>query len=389
MKKALALLTVAIMMFSMVACGSGNNGNGGNGGSGDGGDSSDPIYIGVIDAFTGDKASNGEYSKEGADMAMNEINEAGGVMGREVVLVYEDDQGTEAGGTNAFQKIVSENDLAAVCLNKYSSMVLAMEQFVAQEGIPAICCGSSVNIESSSTPNLFSTRKSDSGSGVTIANWCNELGMTKVAILHAPDALGTGMTPVIEAAFEELDIEAVSVQQFATEEKNFAPYVAKIIDSGCDGIIAIAQQQEAGLIMAAIDEAGIDVPCIGNSAYAQQVAIETSSGACDGWYSVTAFSPTATNEPTASWIADYQELYGRLPDMTSACMYDAVKLFCAAMEENQSTEWEDTIEWLKGLDGYEGVCSTYTYNGTPMLSSSEYIVQINGTTSEVVSRVDS
>ena len=389
MKKALALLTVAIMMFSMVACGSGNNGNGGNGGSGDGGDSSDPIYIGVIDAFTGDKASNGEYSKEGADMAMNEINEAGGVMGREVVLVYEDDQGTEAGGTNAFQKIVSENDLAAVCLNKYSSMVLAMEQFVAAEGIPAICCGSSVNIESSTTPNLFSTRKSDSGSGVTIANWCNELGMTKVAILHAPDALGTGMTPVIEAAFEELDIEAVSVQQFATEEKNFAPYVAKIIDSGCDGIIAIAQQQEAGLIMAAIDEAGIDVPCIGNSAYAQQVAIETSGGACDGWYSVTAFSPTATNEPTASWIADYQELYGRLPDMTSACMYDAVKLFCAAMEENQSTEWEDTIEWLKGLDGYEGVCSTYTYNGTPMLSSSEYIVQINGTTSEVVSRVDS
>ncbi len=389
MKKALALLTVAIMMFSMVACGSGNNGNGGNGGSGDGGDSSDPIYIGVIDAFTGDKASNGEYSKEGADMAMNEINEAGGVMGREVVLVYEDDQGTEAGGTNAFQKIVSENDLAAVCLNKYSSMVLAMEQFVAQEGIPAICCGSSVNIESSTTPNLFSTRKSDSGSGVTIANWCNELGMTKVAILHAPDALGTGMTPVIEAAFEELGIEAVSVQQFATEEKNFAPYVAKIIDSGCDGIIAIAQQQEAGLIMAAIDEAGIDVPCIGNSAYAQQVAIETSGGACDGWYSVTAFSPTATNEPTASWIADYQELYGRLPDMTSACMYDAVKLFCAAMEENQSTEWEDTIEWLKGLDGYEGVCSTYTYNGTPMLSSSEYIVQINGTTSEVVSRVDS
>ena len=389
MKKALALLTVAIMMFSMVACGSGNNGNGGNGGSGDGGDSSDPIYIGVIDAFTGDRASNGEYSKEGADMAMNEINEAGGVMGREVVLVYEDDQGTEAGGTNAFQKIVSENDLAAVCLNKYSSMVLAMEQFVAAEGIPAICCGSSVNIESSTTPNLFSTRKSDSGSGVTIANWCNELGMTKVAILHAPDALGTGMTPVIEAAFEELGIEAVSVQQFATEEKNFAPYVAKIIDSGCDGIIAIAQQQEAGLIMAAIDEAGIDVPCIGNSAYAQQVAIETSGGACDGWYSVTAFSPTATNEPTASWIADYQELYGRLPDMTSACMYDAVKLFCAAMEENQSTEWEDTIEWLKGLDGYEGVCSTYTYNGTPMLSSSEYIVQINGTTSEVVSRVDS
>ena len=396
MKKALALLTAAMMMFSMVACGNGNNGNNGNngggnnGGGGDGGEgSTDPIYIGVIDAFSGDKASNGEYSKEGADMAVNEINAAGGVMGREVVLVYEDDQGTEAGGTNAFQKIVSDHDLAAVCLNKYSSMVLAMEQFVASEGIPAICCGSSVSIEGSTTPNLFSTRKSDSGSGVTIANWCAELGMTKVAILHAPDALGTGMTPVIEEAFKGLNIEAVSVQQFATEEKNFAPYVAKIIDSGCDGIIAIAQQQEAGLIMSAIDEAGIDVPCIGNSAFAQQVAIETSSGSCDGWYSVTAFSPTATNEPTKSWIEDYNELYGRLPDMTSACMYDAVKLFCTAMEEKQSTEWQDIIDWLTELEDYAGVCSNYAYTGTPMLSTSEYIAQINGTTSEVVSQVNS
>ena len=145
MKKTLATLLAATMLLSLVACGGnntsqnngGNVGNAGTPGTTDGVDYENPIYIGVVDAFTGDRASNGDYSKEGADMAMNEINASGGVMGRAIELVYEDDQGTEAGGTNAFQKIVSEYDLAAICLNKFSSMVLAMEQFVADEGIPA------------------------------------------------------------------------------------------------------------------------------------------------------------------------------------------------------------------------------------------------------------
>ena len=351
-------------------------------------DYDNPIYIGVLDAFSGDRASNGEYSKEGADMAMEYINANGGVIGRAIELIYEDDQGTEAAATNAFQKIVSQNDLAAICLNKYSSMVLAMEQFVAEEGIPSICCGSSVKIEASETTNLFSSRRSDSGSGVTIASYCKELGMTKVAILHAPDALGTGMTPVILDTFEKLGgIEAVSVQQFSPEEKNFAPYIAKIIASDCDGIIAIAQQQEAGLIMSGIKEAKLDVPCIGNSAFAQQVAIETSSGACDGWYSCSAFSPTAQDEPTKSWIAEYEAKYGRKPDMTSACMYDAVLIFCEAMNQTQSTEWEDIIGYIETLEDFQGVGSSYTYNGTPMHSNSEFIVQVKGTSPEVVARV--
>ena len=395
MKKLVALLLALVMVLSLAACG----GNAAPAPEAPKADApadapateapvnTDPIKIGVLDAFTGDRASNGEYSKEGADLAMKHINEAGGVMGRMIELVYEDDQGNETVATNAFQKITSEHDLAAICLNKYSSVVLAMEQFVAEEGIPAIACGSSVKIEASTTPNLFSSRRSDSGSGVTIANYCKSLGMTKVAILHAPDALGTGMTPVILEAFEGLGLEAVSVQQFSPDEKNFAPYVAKIIDSGCDGIIAIAQQNEAALIMVAIEEAGLEVPCIGNSAFAQQVAIQNSNGACEGWYSCSAFSPTATNEPSKSWIAEYEATYGRKPDMTSACMYDAVTLFCRAMEETQSTEWEDIINWLQNLESHDGVCSSYAYNGTPMLSCAEFVVRIENGASIVVEQV--
>ena len=75
--------------------------------------------------------------------------------------------------------------------------------------------------------------------------------------------------------------------------------------------------------------------------------------------------------------------------MTSACMYDAVKLFCTAMEETQSTEWEDINNWLHTVKDYQGVTSTYSYNGNPMLSTSEFVVQIEGDSAEVVALVKS
>lgn len=157
--------------------------------------SDEPIVIGLLDAFSGDRAMNGEYTREGAEMFLEDINAAGGVLGRPVTIVYEDDQGAEASATNAYQKLVSENDVCATVLNKYSSVVLAMEPFVADEEIPAICSGSSVKLEASTNEWLLSTRRSDTGSGVSIALHCKSVGATKVAILHSPDALGTGITP--------------------------------------------------------------------------------------------------------------------------------------------------------------------------------------------------
>lgn len=348
----------------------------------------DPIVIGLLDAFSGDRAMNGEYTKEGAEMFLEDINAAGGVMGRTVTIIYEDDQGAEASATNAYQKLVAENDVCATVLNKYSSVVLAMEPFVADEEIPAICSGSSVKLEASTNEWLLSTRRSDTGSGVSIGLHCASVGATKVAILHSPDALGTGITPVIEATLEEKGVEVVSVQQFTADEKNFAPYMAKIKDSGCDMIVAIAQTNEAALIMNAVYDAGMNVPCIGNSAFAQSSTLSNAKPeAAEGWYSVTAFSFKSAEPKTAEWVARYNEKYGRNPDMTSATTYDALTMICAAIEAAGTDEPAAINEQLHALKGLEGVASVYTYQGTPMLAISEYIIQIQNGEAAVIDRV--
>ena len=350
--------------------------------------SNEPIVIGLLDAFSGDSAMKGEYTREGAEMFLEDINAAGGVLGRPVTIVYEDDQGAEASATNAYQKLVSENDVCATVLNKYSSVVLAMEPFVADEEIPAICSGSSVKLEASTNEWLLSTRRSDTGSGVSIALHCKSVGATKVAILHSPDALGTGITPVIEQTLADNGIEVVSVQQFTNDEKNFAPYMAKIKDSGCDMLVAIAQTNEAALIMKTVKDAGLGIPCIGNSAFAQSSTLSNASNeASDGWYSVTAFSYKATAPKTADWVERYNEKYGRNPDMTSATTYDALSLICNAIETVGTDDPAAINEQLHKLDGFEGIASDYAYQGTPMLAVSEYVIQIQNGEAIVIDRI--
>ena len=322
--------------------------------------SNEPIVIGLLDAFSGDRAMNGEYTREGAEMFLEDINAAGGVLGRPVTIVYEDDQGAEASATNAYQKLVSENDVCATVLNKYSSVVLAMEPFVADEEIPAICSGSSVKLEASTNEWLLSTRRSDTGSGVSIALHCKSVGATKVAILHSPDALGTGITPVIEQTLADNGIEVVSVQQFTNDEKNFAPYMAKIKDSGCDMLVAIAQTNEAALIMKTVKDAGLGIPCIGNSAFAQSSTLSN-----------------ASNEASD----------GRNPDMTSATTYDALSLICNAIETVGTDDPAAINEQLHKLDGFEGIASDYAYQGTPMLAVSEYVIQIQNGEAIVIDRI--
>lgn len=384
MKKFFSILLILSMVLLLSACG--NNGTKESEGPAEI-EKKEPIFIGLLDAFSGDRASNGEYTKEGAEMFLAEINAKGGVLGREVKIIYEDDQGNETAATNAYQKLVSQNDVCATVLNKYSSVVLAMSDFVAKEKIPAICSGSSVNIEKSDNNYLYSTRRSDSGSGVTVAAQCQKLGAKKVAILHSPDALGTGMTPIVKSTLEGFGIEVVSVQQFTADEKNFAPYIAKIIDSGCDCLVGIGQINEDVLVMKAVADAGLDIHKVGNSAYAQSSCIENAGKASDGWYSITAFSPYATDEKTGAWVKKYNELYGRLPEMTCATTYDSLSMICWAIEKAGSTDPEEINNALKTIDGFEGIASTYKYQGTPMLATSEFIVEVKDGSTVVLDKL--
>ena len=380
MKKIIVLLLSVLMVLLFAGCS--NNGGGET--------EKEPVLIGLTDAFTGDRAGNGDYTKEGAEMFLEDINGKGGVLGREVKIVYEDDQGNETAAVNAYQKLILENEkLCATVLNKYSGVVLAMEPYVADAKIPAICSGSNVKIEASTNEYLYSTRRSDYGSGMTMAAFINQQGAKKVAILYSPDALGKGMSEIVIKKLQENGIEVVSTQQYSEGEKQFANYAAKIKAADPDFIVCIGQTSETGLIVKAIYDAGLqDIPRMGNSAFAQATTIEQAGlEAAEGWYSATAFAAGTTEEPTASWIKRYTEKYGHAPEMTSVTTYDALSMICHAVEKAGSTDPERVNAELKKLNNFEGVVATYSYKGTPMLAESEFVIQVQNGKAVVLSKI--
>ncbi len=379
MKKiAIVLLVLTVLVGSVFA-------NGGKETS----DAAEPILIGVSDAFSGDKASNGDYVREGVEMFLEHINAQGGVLGRKVDVVYVDDQGLETVATNAFQKLVLENDVCGVVLGKYSSLTLAVEPFIAEEKIPAISSGSNSKVAASTNPYLFSTRRSDNDSGKTMVAFIKENGAKRIAMLYAPDALGKGMSAVVRAGLEGTGIEIVSDQQFSEGEKQFATYVAKMKAANPDFIVIAAQSTETGLIYKAIYDGGLgDVPKIGSSASAQATTIEQAGKvAVENLYSITPFSPALLEEPTKSWVEEYVSKYGHNPEMASVTAYDSLMLFCDAIKRAGSADREAITNALKSLDTYEGIAATYGYQGTPMLAKSEVIIQIHDGQSVVVKKV--
>lgn len=385
MKKLISVFITVFLLISLVSCG-GSNSNSGKDNPDSSGDSGDgPIYVGVMDAFSGDKAMSGMYAKEAAEMFVTDINEKGGVLGRELVVVYEDDQGNETFATNAFQKITSDYDLSGIVLTKYSSVALAVEPFLDDTGVPAICSGSSQKIATTDSNYLYATRKAEEEAAVSYAKGCEAVGMTKVSILHCPDATGTGLAPLITKELESLGIEVLSVQQFGADEKNFAPYIAKMVADGSDGIVAIAQQTEAALIMTSVSEANLGIPHMGSSSFCQQTAISNAGKSANDWYSVTAWSPNISTEPAKSWVERYTKLYDHAPDMGSTLTYDALSIFCEAIEKCGSADPEKVNEEIRKMQEFAGIASVYSYSeGSSMLATTEFLVQIQDEKSIII-----
>ena len=116
MKRILSLVTVLFVLFSAVAA--------------YGEAAPEPITIGVITTLTGEKAMIGEYTQSSCELAIEEINAAGGILGRPVAVIYEDDQGTDAGAVNAFNKLASDSTIVGVIGSNSSTRNLAIESDV-------------------------------------------------------------------------------------------------------------------------------------------------------------------------------------------------------------------------------------------------------------------
>ncbi len=355
-------------------------------------DKATKIVFGVVTSLTGERAQNGVYTKEALDLWVEQTNAAGGIMGKKVELAYEDDQSTDQGGANAYQKLMSRGDISAAFAPTFSSITLALEPYVKQYEIPTMTGGSSVKMPTLNNPYLWQIRFNDNLAGVTMGKAAvSVLKMKKPVIIHESDSFGQGLADASRAELIKQGIKNEDIIDFTYNkgEKNFAPAIAILKEKGCDGIIAVSQQIEASLIMMQVKAANITLPCIGSTSYCSEIAITNAGASAEGWYSVSDWTPTVSTEPGKSFVAAYKAKYNKDCDLPGALNYDAASMYKAAIEAGKSADPKSINANIAKIKDLVGIASKYTPNSDRICALTQFLTKnVNGKPAiqEVISR---
>lgn len=321
----------------------------------------EPIRIGIVTTLSGSNSGHGEYCKEGAELWLDDVNARGGILGRPVEIVYEDNGETNQEYQNAFIKMLSEGDVSAVYSNGYSDQITLVSPDVESYGIPLLAGNSSQACLDSGYEYYWMLRLSDMLVSPTMANACvDNLKMTKVAILQVNDSYGDGMADYVEQSLTEQNVEVALRLSFDGAETQFNSYLAQVQNAGIDGIVAVCHQDQAALLMMQVDALELDVPLMGCSQFATALAIDTAGAAADGWYSLADWTCQVETESGAAFVKAYREKYGRDPDMQSVFAHDAMLILEAAIIKAGSDDPKAINKALYETKDIVGAATTYT-----------------------------
>lgn len=322
-----------------------------------------PIRIGLVAEITGQAAEAGVYTVNGAKLAIEDINKAGGVLGRQVELHVEDSQGSNPGAVLAFTKLFSRRDIPVIVGPIRSTQIQAASPSIAKAGIPVMIGGTDPSLTRVNNRWVFRCRPNDLYSSKVIADFgVNDLKLKKWAIVHSTDAFGNGGMNALATELKKFGIEPVLVQGFTNNTVDFTPVVLAIKRANPEVIgTYIPFSTDQGIFAKQLRQLGVQTAWVGSPTTVSETAMKLAGDALHGSYAVTDFNAGA-NEVARAYARSYRERYKIDADNYSAWTYDAVSLLALAMNNAKSTEPEAVRKALVGLRGHVGTEGLYNFD---------------------------
>ncbi len=323
----------------------------------------DTILIGVSASITGSAPTNGMRTQQGAQMAVDEINAAGGVLGKQLELYVADDGGLQDTGINATNLIASQNVVAQVGPT-LSGLALAVEGIVSDAEYPMLVGATSPKLVTTiDNPWLFRVRASDTIQAQLAAVYATEnLGCSKIGLFTNSNDYGSGARTVVEEYLTEKGIEFVS-ESHNTGDTDMTGQVLKLKEAGVDCVIVWTDDAETALAARQFYDLGLDVPVIGSTSISTPQVNELCQPEwLDNWYSCTDFTTSNDSELVQTFVQDFNAKYGEDPELYAVTYYSAIYLLKDAIERAGSTDSTAIRDALAETDGLEVPIGTYRAN---------------------------
>ncbi len=322
----------------------------------------EPIKIGMVSPITGASAEGGKFARQGAQQALDIVNEKG-VLGRKLELIIEDDQTTNPGAVLALSRLAAQTEIVAFIGSLRSTQVQAMAPDVLKAGKPFMFGGTDPTLTQQGNKWLFRCRPNDSYSAKVIAQFgVEDLKQQKWAIVSSTDAFGTNGSKALVAALKDRGIEPVLIQGYTNQASDFSAVVLAVRQSGADVLgTYFTFETDLGIFARQLRQLGVRIPWIGSPSVTNVTALNLAGPALYGTYGVADYALDAT--PASKAFGEkYLSLYKTNPDNQSSWTYDAVGLLARAIEDAKSVEPEAIRAALAAIRGYEGAEGQYNFD---------------------------
>ena len=335
--------------------------------------SAQTIKIGVFGPLTGDAAAMGSSEKEAVELAIKEKNDAGGIRGKKIEVVYGDDAGKPEEAVNVAKRLISRDEVLITIGSISSPASLAASQVSRQSETPQIVvAGTAQRITTQGNKWVFRSPVPDTKLVADLAGFINEKfpKLKKFAFLYVNDDFGRGGFEAFKAAGQKYGFEIVADERYTRGDIDFTAQLGRIKASPAQAMIEWSRYTEGALIAKQFVQTGLNLVRFGSDGVATPKYIELGGPAVDGVYFTTHFSvATGADIPAARTFMDkYQKAFGRVPDAYAAEAYDAVTLALLAIEKAGKEDRAAVRDALAGLS-FESVRGPFKFDekGDPLL----------------------
>jgi branched-chain amino acid transport system substrate-binding protein len=354
-KMFIALLTVAWLLSGCVS--EGNKTQIGN---------EESIKIGAIMMLTGGGAEQGIPSRRGVEIAVQKINNEGGINGKQLEVLFEDEKTDAQDAATAMQKLISEDGVQVVIGPTKSSAVLAAAPIAEENKVVLL------------TPQATSPKVSDAGAFVfrscsridvqaeTLAQEAIKRGFKRVAILFSNEPYGQGSADMFKQKFAALGGEIVAEESFMRNDRDFSAQLTKIKATGPDALFIPGYDVETAPASVQARQLGLDQHLFGVYGSMSPQFLELGGEAVEGTFLASEFDPSSTDPRAQEFVTLWEEWVAAHPDdpdniMFAATTFEATMLVAEAMRE-QGTSAEDVRTFFDALEGIESISGEVSFD---------------------------
>lgn len=350
------------------------------------------IKIGVVTPLTGDVATFGQSTKKAVEMAAEEINAAGGINGKKVELVIEDDRNDPKETANVVRKLIDQDKVVAIIGSLTSKCSLAGMPIANSKKVPMVSNASTNPKVTLTGPYAFRVCFIDDFQGQVMAKFAYEdLGAKKAAVLYdIGNDYTKGLAEFFIKSFKELGGEIVAEETYQQQDNDFNAQLTSIKAKNPDVIFLPDYYQKVSLIAKQARGLGIKATFLGGDGWDSPELVKLGGEAVEGGYFSNHYSQQDPDPKTQEFIKKFEEKYGEKPDALAALGYDAFYFIVEAIKKAgkvDPTAIRDALEEV-GKEGFSGVTGKFTIDENRNPIKAAVVLKVEGGQFKFVKRVE-